>query len=89
MVFQGSQTLVHKLHNKQLEVFVNFLACFIKPEHQKMSPTAMKELDLANQTLYSQIYVGKVAARPKHPIIMDFLEKVTKAYVACGQYMQW
>lgn len=40
-----------------------------------MSTTAMKELDLANQTLYSQIYVGKVAenlvaARPKHPVSM-------------------
>ncbi|XP_048107000.1 uncharacterized protein LOC125299671 [Alosa alosa] len=34
MVFQGSKTLVHK----EVEVFVNFLACFIKPEHLKMSP---------------------------------------------------
>lgn len=25
---------------------------------------------------------------PKHPIIEDFLEKVVKAYVACGKYMQ-
>ncbi|KAJ4925581.1 hypothetical protein JOQ06_018307 [Pogonophryne albipinna] len=90
MVFQESQTLVHKLHDKQLQVFVNFLACFIKPEHLKISPKALSELDLANRTLYSQLYIGKVAenleaARRKHP---DFFEKVTKAYVTCGKYMQ-
>ncbi|CAL8319557.1 unnamed protein product [Arctogadus glacialis] len=28
MVFQGSQTLVHKLHDKQFELFLAFLACF-------------------------------------------------------------
>ncbi|KAJ4921189.1 hypothetical protein JOQ06_025912, partial [Pogonophryne albipinna] len=72
MVFQESQTLVHKLHDKQLQVFVNFLACFIKPEHLKISHKALSELDLANRTLYSQLYIGKVAenleaARRKHP----------------------
>ncbi|KAK5933428.1 hypothetical protein CgunFtcFv8_013911 [Champsocephalus gunnari] len=73
MVFQESQTLVHKLHDKQLQVFVNFLACFIKPEHLKISPKALSEWDLANRTLYSQLYTGKVAenleaARRKHPV---------------------
>ncbi|CAL8237186.1 unnamed protein product [Boreogadus saida] len=73
MVFQGSQTLVHKLHDKQLEVFVNFLACFIKPEYLKMLPKPLVELDLTNQPLYSEIYIGKVAenlvaANPKHPV---------------------
>ncbi|XP_073727804.1 uncharacterized protein [Misgurnus anguillicaudatus] len=29
---QGSQTLVHKLHDKQIQVFTNFLACFVKSE---------------------------------------------------------
>ena len=70
---KGSKTLVHKLHDKQLEVFVNFLACFIKPEHLKMSPIKLLELDLAQKNLHSQIYVGKVAedlitAHPKHPV---------------------
>ncbi|CAL8269959.1 unnamed protein product [Arctogadus glacialis] len=93
MVFQGSQTLVHKLHDKQLEVFVNFLACFIKPEYLKMLPKPLVELDLTNQTLYSEIYIGKVAenlvaANPKHPTNKDFLQKVAKAYVACGKCMQ-
>lgn len=76
---KGSKTLVHKLHEKQLEVFINFLACFIKPEHLKMSPKKLLELDLANNTLHSQIYVGKVAedliaAHPKHPV--SILNKV-------------
>ncbi|CAM4714558.1 unnamed protein product [Leuciscus chuanchicus] len=93
MVFQESKTLVHKLHDKQLEVFINFLACFIKPEHLKMSPNKLLELDLANNTLHSQFYVRKVAedliaAHPKHPIIMDFIGKVTKACTACGKYIQ-
>ncbi|KAF3860132.1 hypothetical protein F7725_000387 [Dissostichus mawsoni] len=33
MVFQGSQTLVHKLHDRQLELFLAFMACFVKAEH--------------------------------------------------------
>ncbi|CAL8363093.1 unnamed protein product [Boreogadus saida] len=33
MAFQSRDTLVHKLHDKQLQVFTNFLACFVKPEH--------------------------------------------------------
>lgn len=71
--FKGSKTLVHKLHDKQLEVFVNFLACFIKPEHLKMSPIKLLELDLAKKKLHSQSYLGKVAedlvaAHPQHPV---------------------
>ncbi|KAF0042481.1 hypothetical protein F2P81_006013 [Scophthalmus maximus] len=30
---KGSQTLVHKLHDRQLELFLAFLACFVKAEH--------------------------------------------------------
>lgn len=30
---QGSQTLVHKLHDRQLELFLSYLACFVKAEH--------------------------------------------------------
>lgn len=70
---------MHKLHDKQLEVFVNFLACFIKPEHLKMSPIKLLKLDLAQKNFHSQIYLGKVAedlvaAQPKHPVsILDNL----------------
>lgn len=60
---QGSQMLVHKLHDKQLEVFTHFMACFIKAEHlSNMHPKALAELDFTDKMLPArEIYVGREA----------------------------
>ncbi|XP_073729982.1 uncharacterized protein [Misgurnus anguillicaudatus] len=76
MVFQGSQTLVHKLQDRQLELFLAYLACFVKAEHIiKLSPRALKELVLEDYMLLAskEIYVGQEAdmyrsQNPKHPV---------------------
>nr|XP_055062825.1 uncharacterized protein LOC129445854 isoform X1 [Misgurnus anguillicaudatus] len=76
MVFQGSQTLVHKLHDRQLELFLAYLACFVKAEHIiKLSPRALKELVLEDYMLLAskEIYMGQEAdmyrsQNPKHPV---------------------
>ncbi|CAK6970466.1 hypothetical protein NQZ68_031049 [Scomber scombrus] len=43
----GSQTLVRKLHDRQLELFLAFLAFFVKAEHiTQLSPRALREMVL-------------------------------------------
>ena len=98
-VFQGSQTLVHKLHDKQLEIFTQFLACFIKPEHLvRKTPSQLKSLDLkeADEKFIraKDVYVGGEneaiveSCRHKDSIVKDFRSQAVAAYIACGDYMQ-
>ncbi|KAJ8356364.1 hypothetical protein SKAU_G00191580 [Synaphobranchus kaupii] len=60
MVFQGRDTLVHKLHEKQLQVFTNLLACFVKPEHLPPVPKTLAALELNADKLLParKVYVG-------------------------------
>ncbi|CAK6975065.1 hypothetical protein NQZ68_031049 [Scomber scombrus] len=64
MVFQGSQTLVHKLHDRQLDLFLAFLDCFVKAEHiTQLSPRALREMVLEDAMLLPsrEVYVGQEA----------------------------
>ncbi|KAK7158484.1 hypothetical protein R3I94_004950 [Phoxinus phoxinus] len=95
MVFQGRDTLVHKLHDKQLQVFTNFLACFVKPEHLPPIPRTLAGLELKGDKLLTarDLYVGRVADRfrrehPKHHMLKPFLDQVLQGYIACGEYLQ-
>ncbi|XP_060771417.1 uncharacterized protein LOC132882166 isoform X1 [Neoarius graeffei] len=93
MVFQEAKLWCTSCMTSSLRCLSTFLACFIKPEHLKMSPIKLLKLDLAQKNFHSQIYLGKVAedlvaAQPKHPVVMDFIENVTKAFINCGKYMQ-
>lgn len=71
---QGSQTLIHKLHNKQLQVSTNFLACFVQSEHLNPVPKALTTLDFDGKLLPArEKYVGRDAdrfrvAHPQHPV---------------------
>lgn len=61
---QGSETLVHKLHEKQLELFMSFFACFIKGEYfTALSPRALVNLVLEDHMILParEIYVGQDA----------------------------
>ncbi|KAK1893437.1 Aspartyl/glutamyl-tRNA(Asn/Gln) amidotransferase subunit B [Dissostichus eleginoides] len=51
MVFQGSQTLVRKLHDKQLEVVTSFMACFVKAEHLHTTPKKLVEMEFSDKML--------------------------------------
>ncbi|XP_030272286.1 uncharacterized protein LOC115581383 [Sparus aurata] len=96
MVFQGSQTLVHNLHDRQLELFLAYLACFVKAEHiTKLSPRALRELVLEDHMLLpsKEVYVGQEAdtfrsQKPKHALLVPFLADVRKAYVTTAVYLQ-
>lgn len=59
-VFQSRDTHVHKLHDKQLQVFTNFFACFVKPEHLPPIPRTLAGLELKGDKLLpaTDVYVG-------------------------------
>ena len=94
MVFQGSQTLVHKLHDKQLGVVTNFMACFVKAEHLHTTPKKLMEMEFRDKMLpLREFYVGPVAEKlkaenPSHPIVLQFLDTVKTAYMSTAAYMQ-
>ncbi|KAI4821042.1 hypothetical protein KUCAC02_028994 [Chaenocephalus aceratus] len=87
MVFQGSQTLVHKLHDRQLELFLAFMACFVKAEHiTQLSPRPLREMVLEDHMLLpsKEVYVGQEAdtfrsQNPNHALLVPFLADVRKA----------
>ncbi|KAF3858932.1 hypothetical protein F7725_012133 [Dissostichus mawsoni] len=96
MVFQGSQTLVHKLHDRQLELFLAFMACFVKAEHiTQLSPRALREMVLEDHMLLpsKEVYVGQEAdtfrsQNPNHALLVPFLADVRKAYITTAVYLQ-
>jgi len=74
---------VHKLHDKQLQVFTNFLACFVKPEHLAPIPRTLAGLELKGDKLLParDMYVGRVADRfrqehPQHHVTLQRLSSV-------------
>lgn len=72
---QGSQTLVHKLHDKQLDTFQLF-SCFVKAEYiTKVSPKTMGVMVLQEKMLLSarEMYVvweadGFITRNPNHAV---------------------
>ncbi|KAJ4929459.1 hypothetical protein JOQ06_005067 [Pogonophryne albipinna] len=96
MVFQGSQTLVHKLHDRQLELFLAFMACFVKAEYiTQLSPRALREMVLEDHMLLpsKEVYVGQEAdtfrsQNPNHALLVPFLADVRKAYITTAVYLQ-
>ncbi|XP_034058946.1 uncharacterized protein LOC117537731 isoform X2 [Gymnodraco acuticeps] len=96
MVFQGSQTLVHKLHDRQLELFLAFMACFVKAEYiTQLSPRALREMVLEDHMLLpsKEVYVGQEAEtfrsqNPNHALLVPFLAEVREAYITTAVYLQ-
>ncbi|XP_051545988.1 uncharacterized protein LOC127436096 [Myxocyprinus asiaticus] len=91
---EDSQTLVHKLHYKQLQVFTNFLACFVQSEHLNPIPKALATLEFDGKLLHvKEMYVGRDAdqfrvAHPQHPLLKPFLQQVSRAYTTCAKFLQ-
>ncbi|KAL6478662.1 hypothetical protein MHYP_G00120950 [Metynnis hypsauchen] len=85
-----------KLHDRQLELFLAYLACFVKAEHiTKLSPRALRELVLEDHMLLpsKDVYVGQEAdtfrsQNPKHALLVPFLASVRKAYITTAVYLQ-
>ena len=99
-LFQGKDTLIHMLHDQQVQLFADFLGCFIKPEHLVgKSGKQLKMLDLDNDDdgLYMKqkdMFVGAAtekiikAAEKKDTDINQFRDQASAAYVECAKQLQ-
>ena len=96
MVFQKKETLIHKLHDNQLQVFCNFLGCFVKPEYfMDKKPAELVGLDVAKpgiQLKKRQYYMGQAATKMVEKrddkVVANFLGQLQAAYEKCAAYMQ-
>ena len=98
MVFQRKETLIHKLHDNQLETFCTFLGCFMKPESfSSKNPAELVNLDVSKpgtQLKKTQMFMGKKATEIVEKrgrgdkIVCCFLEQLETAYLKCAEYMQ-
>ena len=52
---------MHRLHDELVDVFLHFLACFIKPEVNDLTARQLKSLELSNENILlpsSSIFTG-------------------------------
>lgn len=102
MVFQSKAPLIHQLHDRQLDIFTQFLALFVKAEHLVgKSPRELKELKLPSEEEKSSVILGSkdmfIGGETQKIIddchaeditVKEFREHLRSAYLTCGSYMQ-
>ena len=98
MLFETKEPLVHKLLDKQEELFRELLGFFMKPQFfQDKSGKALQQLDLENKdTCLSKgdLFYGHTneilieKSHPKDIVITDFKDKVARSYQVCAKYLQ-
>lgn len=98
-LFQAKEPLVHLLHNKQEQVFRDFLSCFTKPKVLvKKSARGLKNLDLTTDggkfLNVNEMFIGKRgrdtvrASHKNDKVINTFLTSVSAAYVQCAVHLE-
>ena len=98
-VFQKSGNQVHKLHFKQLQVFVDFLSCFIKPRYLQRihdDPSKLVKLKINDPKFHvakSDLYSGKANQKFMKEdrdsiLITSFQSTLLKSFIDAGMYMQ-
>ena len=97
--FQSREPLIHLLHDKQEQVFKDFMACFVKSEN--LVHKTAKQLKLLNLDsdeglfLHSRdMFVGRPTremistCHKRDKTVLEFLQKASTAYSTCTKYMQ-
>lgn len=96
-LFQTKEPLIHQLYDKQEQLYLNFLSCFIKQEfiHDR-SMKELSELDISleeNHLEKHKMFLGAsteklIIGKINHDDVQSFLEQVKDAYIQCGKYLQ-
>ena len=97
-VFQQEELAIFKVHTEQLNVFMEFLISFVKPEiiAQNKDVKRLRKLDFHSPVIKlpkAMISVGSTAnkilkkVKKDHPTVQEFLENASKAYAECATYM--
>lgn len=96
-LFQSKSTLLHQLHDKQLQIFLDFLACFIKPQFiAEKSPRELKTLDLEDASFWlddRNIWYGQgntdfITNLQNDNVVKSFICLAKKAFMKSAQHMQ-
>lgn len=98
-LFQTKEPLVHKLHDKQEELFRDFMSYFVKQQHLiGKSAIQLKKMDLQNDDVQfmnvHDMYCGaavKKIVRASHTAdktVRTFLDQARTAFIRCAQYLQ-
>ena len=96
MLFQTKVPLVHKLYDRLIILFRDFLACFIKPQYlvdKSVNQLLTQDLS-ANVLPHKQMFLGEVVRdilrnyKQNDPRLINFLNKAREAYIACASYLQ-
>ena len=98
LVFQSDTPIIHKVYYKQVSLVKEFYSYFVNPSVLEKCKTAKQllALDLKKENLLPSdlMFVGIKAKKlieklgKKHADVVYFLDKVEKAYVQCGEYIQ-
>jgi len=97
MLFEMKDPIVHLLHEKQVQLFKEFLICFCKPDKVK----SMRSRDLANLDLNvadlvldkKDMFIGGrntaiINKSQKSYVIENFLSTVYNAYTTTAEYLR-
>jgi hypothetical protein len=97
LMFQTKQPMVHRLFDKQLELFKVFLAYFLRPEvFTRRSGKQMKTVEIEEKNFLTKddMFLGGktrklISSMPKKDCITEsFLQNVVSGYKLCGIYLQ-
>lgn len=90
LMFESATPLVHKLHDKQMELLKIFLGCFIKPEVLKEKKLKSLKLGKNDYLPFKSVFIGEmtkqlisVASKSQYDIIKKFQSCAVEAYAGC------
>ena len=97
-LFESKQPQIHLLHDQQKQLFINFLACFMKQEMLVgKSVRQLKELDIKDRDNWlkpADVFVGagtdKIISKlgQKNQAVTECMQLIMSAYSICGHYLQ-
>ena len=97
VLFQNNAPLVHKLHDRQEQLFRDFLSCFIRQEELvDKSAQQLKNLGLTDDLALKKkdIFIGGKASdmikgcRKDDSTVKGFRKQACEAYMQCATYLQ-
>ena len=98
MMFQGDSPLIHKVYYQQVNLVKEFFSYFVKPSVVAKCKKGkhLLKLDLSEKNILPKklIFIGLKAKKLvdklgyENSVVVEFLDRVRKAYVECGLYLQ-
>ena len=98
MMFQGDSPLIHKVYYQQVNLMEEFFSYFVKPSVAAKCKKGkhLLKLDLSETNILPKnlLFIGLKAKKlvdkfgNENSVVVEFLDRVKKAYIECGLYLQ-